>query len=215
MAKIEQYIARVGGLRALFIVGLVIMFFFITRITTPIPNFNNETSTVIYGKDDFVPPAYMNTNHLLIMIIFLVGLVVSFIRKEVKKQEMADIDEVHNIVKDYLKKRKSIKTDQGNVYEIGEYNLDKNFILRELREGGESKPYRYVVQINITDTDGLPHYLKAYVHPFSRYLSGFVDIDKPLEGEDQCPDCGKEFDIGYVSTEDYKKFRRIEKGEAD
>ena len=217
MTKFKDYLGGLSVGQIFFIFAISIFLIYLTAVTSKVPVYineagqivDNETNIVLYEKDSTVPKSNVNSSHLLVAFLLFAGLIMGFLSKEAKKPEMADIDEVNEIMKNYLKKRESIETKQGHIITLGNFTISNNFILRDELKGNERKPYKYVLQINITDLEKRPHYVKGYVHPYTRHVSGFMDIDQPLEEKDQCDICGKEYDIKYIDTEDYRTFKKI------
>ena len=102
----------------------------------------------------------------------------------------------------------------GEIIEIGKYKISPNFLTRTIIDPEkQDRLLKFVLQVNITDLDGMSHHVKSYVHPIKRKVIGFVPLEGVLEEVEQCPNCGKEYDIGYVDTEDLKKAKKIMKGE--
>jgi len=212
MADWERWIFGFTKPQMFFIVALAIFIFALYKITAPIDTqiierYNNATNTT-YTREYYVVPNYVNQNYMVLGFILLGGLVLSFMAKETIK-DMASIEEAIAIMDKYLKGRKSITTLSGEIIEISKYFIDPNFLLPEDLTDEGRIPFRYVLQIRIFDLDGNEIYLKGYVHPFKRYIGGFVEIDGALGEKDKCSDCGKEYDIKVLKTEDYKKWRII------
>ena len=212
MAELEKWFFGFTKLQVFFIVAIAIFIFALSKITAPIDTqtidrYNNATNTT-FTREYYVVPNYVNQNYVALGYILLGGLVLSFLAKE-SKTDMASIEEAIGIMDKYLKGRKSITTSSGEIIEISKYHIDPNFLLPEEVTDEGRIPFRYVLQIRIIDLDGNEIYLKGYVHPFKRYIGGFVEIDGALGEIDKCSDCGKEYDIKVLKTEDYKKWQRI------
>lgn len=226
MIKPNQFISGVRLSSWGFIIALVIFFLYLNGTTKPVLNFDNETNTIIYPEQCFRPPDeltqeyvdlcsiprdYVKTDNIVVGFIMLIGLVATLISNKSKLPEMADIIEAKEIVTKYLNLYKEITLDTGEVISIGKFQISLHFLLPEERIGKDRIPERYVLDVEITDFDGMEHYVRAYVHPFKRYIKGFVSADKPLEESDRCGNCGKEFDVEYKDTTDYIKFKKMKK----
>ena len=212
MVDWEKFIFGFTKLQIFFIVALAIFIFTLSKITAPIDTqiiekYNPVTNTT-YTREYYVVPNYVNQNYMALGFILLSGLVLSFLAKE-SKADMASIEEAIGIMDKYLKGRKSITTLSGEIIEISKYFIDPNFLLPEEVTDEGRIPIKYVLQIRIFDLDENEIYLKGYVHPFKRYVGGFVEMEGALEEKEKCPDCGKEYDIKVLKTEDYKKWQRI------
>ena len=227
MIKIDQII---GGLRLAtwgFLIAIAVFFIYLNGATKPILNFNNETNIVLYPEQCFkspqeltqeyidlcsIPQDYLKTDYLIIAAFLLIGLVATLISDKGKIPEMADIKEAQKITKDYLDSHKNIKLqDTGEIIDIGKYYISPNFLLPEERIGKDRIPERYVISAVITDLDDIEHNIRVYIHPFKRYLKGFVSADKDLEDSDRCTKCGMEFDVEYKDTEDLIKMKQLKK----
>jgi len=224
MIKADKLVTNIKITTWLFVVFIIGFFLFLTGATRPVLNFNNETNSVMYPEQCFRPPNeltqeyvdlcsipqdYVKTDHVIIIGIAVLGLIGTLVGDKGKTTEMADIEEAREIVNKYLKTHEKIVTDTGEVITIGKYHISPNFLLPEERVGKETIPLRYVLDVTIIDLEEMEFYVRAYVHPFKRYLKGFVSADKPLDEKDRCSKCGTEHDIGYKDTEDYKKFKEM------
>lgn len=212
MAELKKRIFGFTKPQIFFIVAIAIFIFALSKITSPIDTqtierYNNITNTT-YTREYYIVPNYVNQNYMALGFILLGGLVLSLLVKE-SKADMASIEEAIGIMDKYLKGRKSITTLSGEIIEISKYYIDPNFLLPEEITDEGRIPFRYVLQIRIIDLDGNEIYLKGYVHPFKRYIGGFIEMDGALGEKDKCSDCGKEYDIKVLKTEDYKKWQRI------
>ena len=231
MIKLDRAVSGVRISTWAFIAAIFIFFLYLSGTTKPILNFNNDTKTVMYPEQCFqpqnkitqeyvnlcsIPQDYVKTDNLIIVFIILIGLVATLISDKGKIPEMADIREAREIVTKYMDSHKNIKLqDTGEIIDIGKYYISPNFLLKEERIGKERIPERYVLDVEITDLEGMSYNVRSYVEPFKRYLKGFVSANKELEELDRCPDCGKEFDVEYIDTEDYRKFKKIKEGSKD
>ena len=202
------------------IIVMVIFIWYSVETNALVPNKINQTNSTapvkyIYTLEDEVPKNYLTQTHMILGFIILGGLVLSFTKSKTIMDEI-DIEEARKVMDTYLKNRKTIETTTGEIIEIGEFKISPNFFERIITDPEkEDRTLKFVLQINITDLDGMPHYVKGYVHPKKQKVTGFMPLDKPLGEEDQCPDCGTEFDVAYVDTEDLRKARKIIKGEKD
>lgn len=210
--KYKKYLGGFTTWQGFFMIAMFFFLLYITRMTIPIPNYNNETNTVLYTPDSTVPPTYVTTNHLFYGYVLLAGLIVSFKKKEVELPKRADIKEAKEIMAKYLDSVKSIITKSGKIIEIGDYNIDEKFIMRDEIIKGERKPSKYVLQINILSENHPKKYVKGYIEPFTRYVDGFMEIDSPLSDVDQCSYCGKEYDVKYLESDDIKLFKAMKEG---
>ncbi len=212
MADWEKWIFGFTKVQVFFIITIIIFIYALSRITAPIDTqiierYNDVTNTT-YTREYYVVPNYVNQNYLVLGYILLGGLVISFLTKA-STTDMISIEEAIQIMDKYLKGRKSITTLSGEIIEVSKYFIDSNFLLPEEVTDEGRIPFRYVLQIRIIDLDENEIYLKGYVHPFKRYIGGFVEMDGALGEKDKCSDCGKEYDIKVLKTEDYKKWQRI------
>ena len=224
----------VGGVRIStwgFVVAIIIFLLYLSGTTKPILNFNNNTNTIMYPEQCFkpqsqitqeyinlcsIPQDYVKTDNIIIGFIIVMGLIVTLISDKGKIPEMADITEAREIVSKYMDSHKNIKLqDTGDIIDIGTYHISPHFLLKEERIGKERIPERYVLDVEITDSEGMPFNVRSYVEPFKRYIKGFVSANKELEESDRCSNCGKEFDVEFVDTEDYRKFKKIKEGSKD
>ncbi len=227
MIKPNQLVSGIRLSSWAFIAGIIILLLYLSGTTKPVLNFNNDLNTVMYPEQCFKPPTqltqeyvdlcsipqdYVKTDNIIIGVILLIGLIATLISDKGKLPEMADIIEAKDIVTKYLNRYKEVILDTGEIISIGKFQISNNFLLPEERIGKDRIPERYVLDVIITDSDSMEHYVRAYVQPYKRYIKGFVSADKPLEEEDRCGSCGKEFDVEYVDTEDLKKARKAIKG---
>ena len=213
MAEIEKWLFGFTKLQIVLIISLAIYLLVLAKITQPVDTtlverFNNQTNQT-FTREYYIVPNYVNQNYLITGFILLLGLVMAFLVKEGKGSNMITIEEAIQIMDSYLKKRKSIITSTGQTIDIGTYHIDPNFLLTEDITDAGRIPNRYVLQIRIIDTDEREFYLKGYVHPFKRYIGGFVEMEGALEGKERCTQCGEEYDVKILSTEEYKKWLKV------
>lgn len=210
LKKYQKYMAGFSKTQWFIMILLAVSLLYISKGTAPVPNFYN--GTVLYDKDSMVPEDYFSNNELAFVYALIIWLILTFVGKEAKKAERIDIREAIEIMDNYLKKRKSIRTETGLLIELGDYHIDTNFLTRDIMTKGEIKTHQYVLQITIKSADRPPLYVKGYVGAYSRFIDGFVEMDGPLEPKDKCSQCGSDFDFKMIDTEEYKTFKRI-KGE--
>ena len=195
------------------IVALIVFMIFLQKSTTPIPNYQN--GTILYGQDSLVPPTYISGTQLFVEILLLVGIILSFIRKEGEKAKRIDITEAKKLMSDYLQSIEEITTKSGMIVKLGNWNIDEHFLVRYILEKGERKANEYVLQINI-QSEGTPKlYVKGYVHAYEKFIDGFVEIDAPLEDKDKCPECGKEYDEKIILPDEIKALKMLKEGLKD
>ena len=212
MAEWERWLFGFTKLQVFFILAMAIFIFALSKITEPIDTqtiekYNNATNTT-FTREYFVVQNYVNGNYMVLGYILLGGIVISFLAMAGKKSDMLSIEEAIKIINNYLKSRKSITTLSGEIIEIGNYYIDPTrWLLPEEFTDVGRVPYKYVLQVKITDLDGNDIYLKAYVHPFKGYIGGF--IEGLVEDKEKCSHCGNEYDIKILTTEDYKKWKRL------
>jgi len=207
-----------GGFSTMQVIFIGLLFFYLiysSRMTIPVPNYNNETNTVLYAVDSMVPPTYITSNHVLLGVALLAGLVLSFKKKEADIPSRADIKEAKKLMEDYLKSVSSIRTKTGKIIEIGDFDIDPNFITKYTIIKGERKATEYVMQINLETDDDFKTYVKGYVEPYTRYIDGFMEIDSPLESSDVCPECGEEFDSKIILPDEIRALKLLREGMKD
>lgn len=212
MAEWERWLFGFTKLQIFFILVMAIFIFFLSKITEPIDTqiiekHNNITNTT-FTREYYVVPNYVNSNYMALGYMLLGGIILAFMAKEGKKSGIIPIEKIIEIINNYLKSKKSITTLSGEIIEIGKYYIDPaRFLLPEEITDAGRIPYKYVLQIKITTLDDIPIYLKGYVHPFDGHIMGFAE--GLVEDKDRCPDCGNEFDIKILRTEDYKKWQMV------
>ena len=228
MIKPDELISGIRLSSWAFMIALIIFFIYLNSITKPVLNFDNRTNTILYPEQCFIshqeltqeyvnlcsiPKDYVKIDNIAFGLILILGLISTLLSDKGKMPEMADIIEAKEKVKKYLDTHKDIRLDTGEIINIGKYRISPNFLLTEERVVIDNKPERiperYVLDVIITDLDDMEHYIRAYMHPFKRYLKGFVSADKPLEELDRCGNCGKEFDVEFKDTKDYVKFKKL------
>jgi len=193
-----------------FIIAIVIYIIVLAKTTAPVPNYDNDTGTYHYLEGEPIPPNYVDSTYLTIALVLLAGLVMSFVTKEVRR-DLMDIEEARNIVNTYLKDKKSITTDTGDIIEMGDCKIDPNFIPRDEIIKNERRIFEYVLQMTITDSIGNERYVKCRVKCNPPSMGGFTEIDEPLSDKDKCSKCGDEFDVKLVDSEEVKMYKHLKK----
>lgn len=194
----------------LLLFGLIIGFIWYTIfLTTPVPinNLNNVTKN--YDTVAYTSPNYV-TNEMGFIGTALV--VVAFIMTKTKEAKTTRISErkFKEIVSKEIKKKQTTPLPDGN-YELpeGKFNVDLNVLLRYRTENKVSKPFKYVGQVTGTDSNERENYYIVSGDPISGMLDDFVPSDERLTIADKCPDCGRFYDVKFITPEEIKELKDI------
>ena len=210
------------------IIAMVWYFFYIANSTSLIVNINdgnstrvingvpNPPGTLAFGANDLVPKSNVSNSQVFFGIILFLVTIYVILSKVIKSSRRATIEEaLEDISKQlisvrHMKQAKiySIKNGLKITSEHEEIELTHSFITRYEEKGGEKLAFRYTINCKVHDKieDSDEHY-RAHYHPWSRYWDGFIRSESELEQQDQCPRCGKEYDVLVVLSDDLKKIK--------
>lgn len=203
--------------------------------TDLIPNLNsgNETriingvqnppNTILYSTNSFVPKSNVSNTQTFFGIVLLSILIFSFLSKKIGFGR-ATIEEAIEDIANQLISTKKIKdvqiatTKQGLKIETDFETIEifTNFLTRYRHIMEVSEAFKYVINVEITDKhDGTREYYKAHYHPMTRYWDGLIKSERELSESDQCPKCGKEYDVRVIPSQELidkriaKKFTEV------
>lgn len=188
--------------------ALIVLFGYLSTSTQLVPNWDNETGTILYSGNDMVPKSNVSIGQAFFGTILVILLVMTFIGKNRQTADIATPEEAQEALNDFLKKRKKVELKDGTVITLGDYYIDTNFLTKSRTDKTGTKMVSYIFQIRIED-GYLTYYFKGDVHPNTRYVTRFIEMDGPLEEKDKCPKCGTEYDEKYMDTEDLKGYKKL------
>ncbi len=209
---------------------------YLNQQTSRIPNLNNGNSTIVvntipikpgellYGPNDLVPKTNVSNTQTFFGILIILLLVYTLLLKVTNVNSRASIHEaVEDITKQIIQVRQLkdariavIKNGKKITSDLEDIEITYNFLTRYRIINNLRQAFNYTIHINILDkSTGLEDYYKAYYHPWDRFWDGLVKSSKQLSDVDQCPNCGKEFDVKIITSDDLSRARAARRGIGD
>ncbi|MAG61802.1 hypothetical protein CMI43_03235 [Candidatus Pacearchaeota archaeon] len=206
---LEKYnINKQQGLMFALLVGY---FFYISSTTSLVPNYNDETDSVMYDITSLAPKGYVTNNQLLLGIGLIILFAMSFKIKELQKNRVSE-RQFKEYLSKVIKDKQEIKFSNGK-YEFpsGDFKIDKDIRLVEEIIENKRNPKKYVAQVIITDRNKFEHYYHITGNPITMMIDDIIETDQKLELMDKCPDCGRYPDEKIILAEDLRRYKDIKK----
>jgi len=191
---------------------LILYFFYLANSTAPVPNYNNETKTVLYTAHDYVPKNYVSFSQAILgsILVFILTYLAVITDKEplllLTREEATEL----------IKKEFEIMKKQGIFSKNAVLKLDLDSggaVLRTFMTSFDKtmKPYKWVFG-GIVEENGLEEYVRIYVSALKPgFVYGFYKTTEPFSGKDICPRCGQEFNVKLVVPPELRETKLLKR----
>ena len=212
-----DYVKELGSFERIMVVAVIGFIFYTNQSSVLVPNYNNETNSYLYTKETlYVPKSNITNSQTFFEVLLFITCIFFLLQKRVGILKRATPKEAMDDISLQLKEVKNIPLADGNTIALNdstEINISPIFITRYMETGDERKEFRYVFQCILTDHNlDTKHFFRAWYEPWNRHWDGFYESDTPLRQKDRCPDCGNEWDVKYLKSDDLRKIWELRKG---
>lgn len=214
--------SKVGWISRALILVLILMFWYATSLTSPVPNksytnvtnpiTNTTTSTahIKYIETDIVPSGSVEPTYALFGSVLVILLVYTLIKLDLKPKKYITIKEAEQML------RKEItRWQRDDMLPRGSITVNPDMKLVYVTVNDQRIAIKYVIDVLIqNDENKLDEYYRAEVDAKNeegtgRYVIGFIKSDKPLDRDDICGKCGSHSDVRIITSKQFQDFRRI------
>lgn len=199
----DRFLRQFTPLQLALIIGIAFWFYYLTRLTSPVPNYDAVTRTIIYAPDSLVVPHSVTLGHAIIGMILVIFLVSSFFTDKFKKIDAAEAIRI-------AKKELILYRD---AFKLAEYNGEiKMYAVKLRRTEGRGErvmvPDEWIVGAAIKHKiEEFTRHFEIHIDPVTGMVQGVLNReDRPLEVEDFVKG-GLLPDSEYVTTDDLKRAR--------
>ncbi len=200
--------AGIGRL-SLLVVAIGIQIYFV-NITTPIPNFDENSKTVYYGVSDIVVPTNISSTHAIISSSLILAIwYVS--RRETDKFQILTHNQCKEIVDADIArlKKEDLRFENAKI-------KTTDFTLRRILINDNFVPNRYIwiSKINPPLTAGsVPFYFRHDINPYTGYIERRFEETTPITSQILCGNCGKTdmVDIKLITSQEFADYALIKK----
>ena len=189
---------------------LIGTFFYYANTTNPIPKaeFNINVSTN-YDTEEYIVPKYITNEMAVFGAVIAVALFFSSMIKGIKDVRITEREFKETISRE-IRKKQTIPLPDGR-YELpkGRAIVNPNILLRYKTENKIKTAFQYVAQVMIANTNEKERYFIVTGSPFTKFIDDFVETDSALTIKDKCPECGRFFDMKFITPEEMKELKEL------
>lgn len=213
----QTFWSRIGWVSKALIIIIIGLMWYATSITGEVPNktYTNTTNLVTntttsiahtrYNETSDVPKGSIDPSFAFFQTILFIVLIYLLVGVERKVEEYITMDEAIKIIKKQI-----MLWQRDDMFPRGNIFIKPHGKLTHYVTGGQRVPFKYVLDVRLqNDETGLDEYIVAEVNAKTKYIIGFLPVNKPLDRADTCGNCGHYTDIKVLTAEQFREFRKI------
>lgn len=180
---------------------LVLFLFYLNKITSPVPNFDEKTKTLLYdSQDDVVAPNSVSISHVFIGAMGVLAL--AFLTEK-ETTGKVNASEVRRIVKEEINvaMKDEIRPLPKGELKIGIPKFKKVMVGNELQQTS-----KWLIPVTITNDVGKETYYLAYVD-MNGDFHGALERGSEFTGADVCWQCGTQSDTLYITPAQFGRLK--------